>query len=441
MCAFVRGRTGQAGWPAAVAHATGADHRWSVARADGLKPRPYVSCPKTWFTHEAGRSASTGECGVWPARIVLPHVATQGAQALGVARVGSLVGPLPEERLDDAFGLTIRLRAVRPRVLDGDAVPASDAPDEPGAVVEAVVGEDPPHAHAMGGEVGDRPLEEGGRGRRGLVSEGLDVEIAAVVVDGDVEQVEAVAAGAPVMAPERVEVAATAAGHACETFDVEVEHLPRRVVFVAHGRARHAVEQRQAVQPGALEHPVDRRRREGELPGDPLWAAAGLAAGRDDRCHRGRRERPCEVQRPATARPQAGDALVTVATEPAMGGLAGDIGHPRGFGDRDPLRAHALHQRQLGVVVKLSWVPGHGRGDSFRLVALTSPQADSESLSVSTMSWDSTSRGTLQRAPERRRCCRAYGQPLGCHSGSNCARATNNRSPIPTLPSLSMSNT
>lgn len=53
-----------------------------------------------------------------------------------------------------------------------------------------------PDAHAAPGERGERLLEEGAAARAALVGQDRDVGVAAVVVDGEVQVVEAQAAAA-----------------------------------------------------------------------------------------------------------------------------------------------------------------------------------------------------------------------------------------------------
>ena len=79
--------------------------------------------------------------------------------------------------------------AATPRKLAGDGVGLR------------VVREHAAHAHATTAERGECLLEEGGAARAALVGQDGDVGVAAVVVDGDVQVVEAAGARGPGGAP------------------------------------------------------------------------------------------------------------------------------------------------------------------------------------------------------------------------------------------------
>jgi hypothetical protein len=62
--------------------------------------------------------------------------------------------------------------------------------DLSGGVVLGVVREELVDLHAAAAIGGEGPLQEGGRGGAALVGEGLNVGVAAVVINGDVEVVD-----------------------------------------------------------------------------------------------------------------------------------------------------------------------------------------------------------------------------------------------------------
>ena len=92
-------------------------------------------------------------------------------------------------------------------------------------VVPGVVGEHAAHGDTAGAEVGERALQEGSAGRSALVGQGLDVGIAAVVVDGDVQVVEAGAASAWGLAGASVGAVSAAVGNACQLLHVQVQQV------------------------------------------------------------------------------------------------------------------------------------------------------------------------------------------------------------------------
>ena len=73
----------------------------------------------------------------------------------------------------------------------GDPVSPGDVQDGVAGVVLGVVGEDAPDADAEALEVSDGPYEEDGCGVGLFVGQGFDVGDPGVVVDGDVEGLEA----------------------------------------------------------------------------------------------------------------------------------------------------------------------------------------------------------------------------------------------------------
>jgi hypothetical protein len=69
-----------------------------------------------------------------------------------------------------------------------------------------------------------------------------------MVVDGDMEEVEAVTGGAAIVPPVRVEASPTAIRDAREALHVDVQEVAGRGVLVADYLARHAIEPAELVQ-------------------------------------------------------------------------------------------------------------------------------------------------------------------------------------------------
>ena len=144
-------------------------------------------------------------------------------------------------------------------------------------VVPGVVGEHAAHGDTAGAEVGERALQEGSAGRSALVGQGLDVGIAAVVVDGDVQVVEAGAASAWGLAGASVGAVSAAVGNACQLLHVQVQQVTGGRVFVAHALSGHAMQAVETVETEAPEHGVDRGAGDPQRPADAVRPEA-LAA-------------------------------------------------------------------------------------------------------------------------------------------------------------------
>ena len=141
-------------------------------------------------------------------------------------------------------------------------------------VVPAVVGQDVSHLHVTVAGVGERTLEEAHGGRGPLVTERLDVGVPAVVVDGDVEIVQAewpLAVRAGVRLGEaRREALPPARRDPAELLDVQMEQVTGCGVLVADDCAGDAVQMVQTLQSCPAQHAVDRLARDAEFPADAV---------------------------------------------------------------------------------------------------------------------------------------------------------------------------
>lgn len=148
----------------------------------------------------------------------------------GVVRPG--IGPLAGDGLDEALGLPIGLRAVgageevaQPKLLTGGG-------KKFGAISRAAVGEQALDVNAVSGVEVDGLLESGQDAGCFFVREERGKGEAGVIVDGDVETLDA---GAWVAHGALAGGADAGACEAAQLLDVEVEEFAGMVAFVAHG--------------------------------------------------------------------------------------------------------------------------------------------------------------------------------------------------------------
>ena len=194
----------------------------------------------------------------------------------GVIRAS--VSPLAGDGLDEAFGLAIGLRAIGTGEAMFDAELEAGVGEEFGAIGGAAVCEDALDVDAMSfGEV-DGLLE--GREDAGslFVREERGEGDAAVIVDGDVEALDAgtwVAVGA---------IAGGADAGACEAaqlLDVEVEEIARRRAFVADDRRFWRIEGGEAVEAMAAQDAGEGSLGDGQDHADLGVGTAFAAQGED----------------------------------------------------------------------------------------------------------------------------------------------------------------
>src|SRR5690606_3270949 len=227
----------------------------------------------------------------------------------------------------------------------GDAELGATLAPEDGAVAVAVVGEDPLDRDALLGEPGDGTIEEGDAVGGVLGAGELAVREPAVGVDRgvDVGVAEPLLAHRPVAGAGPAELLVPAAWwHPGELLDVDVDQLAAAGgLDAAHRPPRRAAHPCQPVQPVTHQHPVHRRSRHPDDPGETCPAeTAGLAQRDEAPLHPGRglrRTRP----RPAGTVLEPGESLVAIAAPPLVRALPGDVHRLRGSSD-GPTRFDAL---------------------------------------------------------------------------------------------------
>ena len=132
------------------------------------------------------------------------------------------------------------------------------------AIADAVVGHDPAHGDALAGEPDDGPGEEAGAGIAGLVVQDLDIGGPGMVVDADMDILEADLA---VLADAAAGDAVSGLVEAGEPLDVEMDEIARPPPLVAPDR-RLRLERRQLAEAEAGQLGRHRGAGEPEAAGD-----------------------------------------------------------------------------------------------------------------------------------------------------------------------------
>jgi len=163
------------------------------------------------------------------------------------------VGPLAQGGLDEAFGLAVGARGVRPGEAVLDAELEAGGAELPGAIAGAVVGEQAADGDAVLGVEGDGGAQEDDGGFALLVGQHAGEGEAGVIVDGDVQSLPAgeLRAAAATAVATNGDLLIT--GHA---LDVEVQQISGRGMFIAHD-GRSGMEMAPAVEMSPPENAAD----------------------------------------------------------------------------------------------------------------------------------------------------------------------------------------
>lgn len=186
---------------------------------------------------------------MWSLFVVPRKPRQEGSVALVGIGVGGGVGPLPQERLDEAFGLAVRSRTIRSCSPVAGVMLLIDSSGQVAGKALAVVGEDPSDRRSQEAHGTERPVDEVGRTSLGLIGVDARQRQWAVVVHGDKEVVEpgsraaAVGSRAGGTVPRRTEP--------CQLLDVHMQHISGSAMFIAVIRLRW-IKRPQARQPRSL---------------------------------------------------------------------------------------------------------------------------------------------------------------------------------------------
>ena len=118
---------------------------------------------------ESLHRGDVAERGVRPLGVVVVDPAWQVSEPLGVAAIEASIGPLAEQRLDEALGLAVGLGPVRTRPPVAGFEGRERAAVGRARVAAGVVGQDPLDADPVAGEP-DGCVEEGRRRTAALSS-------------------------------------------------------------------------------------------------------------------------------------------------------------------------------------------------------------------------------------------------------------------------------
>ncbi len=236
-----------------------------------------------------------------------------------------------------------------------------------GTVGGAVVGHQPLDPDALGRVEAQRPPQKADAGCGLLVGEQLHVGEPGRVVDADVHELPAGAAGAPAWtALAGGAVARALAPDPPELLDVDVQELPGPLALVAIRRLGR-LEARELAEPDAGQDPLHRGERHPERQRD-LLTSEPHAAQRRDRRDAVLWRRPGLAARRRAAIDQPDLALGAVAIDPLARSALAHLGGLGRLAERPPLPNYAPGEPQAllrcegGVTVELHPVTSLGLG-------------------------------------------------------------------------------
>src|SRR5215218_2431779 len=196
--------------------------------------------------------------------VVVVDPGTQCECAVVARLVADGVSPVAQQGLDESFGLAVGARPIGAGADLPDVKAGTGRGEGLGEIAGAVVGHDAFDAHAALGEPSHGALEEACAGVAAFVVEDLDVRDAAVVVDGDVHTVPAVAPVSVSTGLGSARDAVSGPAKPAQLLDVEMHELARTTPLIAIGRLRR-LESAETVQPQTRQHRTHSRNRHPQL--------------------------------------------------------------------------------------------------------------------------------------------------------------------------------
>src|SRR5215471_16734957 len=163
--------------------------------------------------------------------IVVVQPARKGSRAMGRAGERRAVGPLAEHGANKPLGLAVRPRRGGPGAAVHEALGLHGGAEDARAIAGSVVGEHAVHADPAPAEPAHRAAQEGGDSGAALIAEDLDIGHARAIVDTDVHELPADAAGLAVT------VARDPMAHVSdlpEFLGIQVHQLAGEGPFVSH---------------------------------------------------------------------------------------------------------------------------------------------------------------------------------------------------------------
>jgi hypothetical protein len=184
--------------------------------------------------------------------------------ALGGMVVGISISPLAQGGLDEAFGLAVSAGRVGASALVTKAMLLTEAAEDEGLIAGAIIGEHLADGDAEAAVIGQGGGEEGsGRGRL-LIGQDLGEGDAGVIVDGDMDEVPAQAAGTAALVAMN---AVADLGEAAEFLDIEMQQIAGGSMFVALRRGG-GLQIAQAIEFEPSQQAADRGRAKPGMSGD-----------------------------------------------------------------------------------------------------------------------------------------------------------------------------
>ena len=173
---------------------------------------------------------------MWTLVVVEPEIGRERGGPTRRAAIRAAVGPLAEQRLDEALGFAVGLRAIWPREALAHRPPVTDRREDARAIGHGVIREEPPHADPAAAKPRERPLQKCGAVRRIIGGEHFRIGEARRVVDGDMQIFPAGLA----RPPAAVAMDAMADAHdAAQALQIEVQQVADVGPLIAlHGDRR-----------------------------------------------------------------------------------------------------------------------------------------------------------------------------------------------------------
>ena len=182
--------------------------------------------------------------------IVVMEVEREERGAVSTGVVGASVSPLASKGLNEAFGFAVGLRAIGSSEEMADAQLVAGSGEEFGAVGGAAVGEDALDEDAMSLVKSDGLMEGGQDAGSFFIGKKTGESQAGVVIDGDVEGLDA---GARITMRTLAGGADAGLVKAAQLFNIKMKEIPWGIAFVAPDRRLGRIEGSQAVETMTLE--------------------------------------------------------------------------------------------------------------------------------------------------------------------------------------------
>ena len=177
--------------------------------------------------------------------IVVMEVEREESSAVVTGVVGASVSPLASEGLDEAFGLTVGLRAVGTSEAMADAQLEAGSGEELGAISGAAVGEDLLDEDAVSLVKGDGLVERGQDAGSFFIWKKTGESQAGMVIDGDVE---GLGAGAWIAMGTVAGGADAGLEKAAKLFNIKMKQLAGGGAFVTEDRRLGRIESGEAIE-------------------------------------------------------------------------------------------------------------------------------------------------------------------------------------------------